>query len=486
MIPRNRHSIDVKPEESRMFSRLPRSFFWSLLAVFLILCSVHAIQTQTVWHDAFSVTRLGIHGLVLTVIVVPVMLGYALGWKLHWNIFISMACAIGFFFACRFLGGSSQVIEPLGQIFIRLLKMVIVPLVMSSIIVGVAGVGNPRNLGRLGIKTMAYYAMTSLFAIIIGLMLSNLIRPGEGVVIAGGEAYSEDSLEKPGSLFEVMIRMIPINPVDAAANTDMLGMIFFSIVFGFALTQVEARHRDVVLPVIDGIFSTMMKLTELVIGLAPIGVFGLIIAALNNTSFDFFKAVGMYMVTIVVGLSLHLLIVLPTVYFIITRKNPKRQFLHMASAMATAFSTSSSSATLPVTMKCVERNAGVSNKISSFVLPLGATINMDGTALYECAGVLFIAQVLGVDLSFAQQVIVVITALLASVGAAGIPSAGLVMIFIVLEAVGLQGDAVALIVGTMLAVDRPLDMMRTMTNVFSDSVGTVVIAHSEGELSPVD
>jgi Na+/H+-dicarboxylate symporter len=187
------------------------------------------------------------------------------------------------------------------------------------------------------------------------------------------------------------------------------------------------------------------------------------------------------MLTIASGLSIHLFIVLPIIFYLLTGIHPKKHFKAMASALATAFSTSSSNATLPMTMRSVEQNAGVSNKVSSFVLPMGATINMDGTALYECAGVLFISQILGIDLSFSSQLTIVITALLASIGAAGIPSAGLVMIFIVTQAVGFRDEDVAVIIGTMLAVDRPLDMMRTMVNIFSDSIGASVIAHSEGE-----
>ena len=184
------------------------------------------------------------------------------------------------------------------------------------------------------------------------------------------------------------------------------------------------------------------------------------------------------------GLTLHLFLVLPAIYYLFTKKNPMIQFGHMAGALATVFATSSSLATLPVTMECVERNAGVSNKVASFVLPMGATVNMDGTALYECAGVLFIAQVLGIPLGVEQQIIVVLTALLASIDTAAIPSAGLVMIFVVLQAVGLENDLIPFIVGTMLAVDRPLDMYRGIVNIFSDSVGAVIIAHSEGELRP--
>lgn len=399
--------------------------------------------------------------------------------KLHWQILIAMA--LGVIFALS-LGDRSAFIAPLGNIFIRLLKMVIVPLVLTSIISGVASVGSGKNLGRLGLKTISYYILTSLAAIFIGLSLVNLIRPGQGVDITPTREISFEDLNQPESLSEIFIRMIPDNPVAAAANGDMLGIIFFAILFGAVLTKVPRRYGDILIPLVDSLFHTMMKLTGYIIKLAPIGVFGLIVNAINATGFELFKAVGWYMITIALGLSLHFLIVLPLIFWLFTRRNPIDHFKNMANALVTAFSTSSSSVTLPVTMDCVESNAGVSNKISSFVLPMGATINMDGTALYECAGVLFIAQVMGIDLSFSQQIIVVITALLASIGTAGIPSAGLVMIFIVLNAVGLHGPTVAMIVGTMLAVDRPLDMYRTMVNIFSDSVGAVVIANSEVEI----
>ncbi len=233
--------------------------------------------------------------------------------------------------------------------------------------------------------------------------------------------------------------------------------------------------------IFGSLFEAIMKLTEMVIKIAPFGVLGLITKAVATSGFDLFAAVGKYMLTIAAGLSIHLFAVLPVLFFLFTRINPFLHFKAIATAMATAFSTSSSNATLPVTIRCMEENAGVSNKVSSFVLPMGATVNMDGTALYECAGALFISQVLGFDLSVSQQFIVVLTALLASIGAAGIPSAGLVMIFIVTQAVGFNDADVALIIGTMLAVDRPLDMLRTMVNITSDSIGTAIIAKSEGE-----
>jgi len=425
--------------------------------------------------------------------------GKLIGLPLHWQILIAMALGILVALPFRFLGllevdgaagvaltAAYDIIVALGTLFVRLLKMMIVPLVASSIIVGVSSVGDGGSLGRMGLKTFGFYMMTSMLAIFVGLALSNVISPGSGVDPTTFGDVPAQVAPEAGDLSGIFFRMIPTNPLEALAATDMLAIIFFSILFGIALTHVTAEYRDRLLPVIDSFFHAMMKLTGGIIALAPIGVFGLIFKAVSELNLDFFTAVAFYILTLLLGLSFHLFVTLPLIYTFFTKRNPVHQYRAMTTALLTAFSTSSSSATLPVTMECVEENAGVSNRVSSFVLPLGATINMDGTALYECAGVLFIAQVLGADLSFAQQITVVITALLASIGAAGIPSAGLVMIFIVLEAVGLSGDQVGVIVGAMLAIDRPLDMYRTAVNIFSDSVCAVAVAHSEGELREED
>ncbi|MFQ6609968.1 MAG: dicarboxylate/amino acid:cation symporter [Fidelibacterota bacterium] len=399
--------------------------------------------------------------------------------KLHFQIFIAMAA--GILFALIFKD-QSHYVYPLGDIFMRLLKMVIIPLVFTSITFGVAGL-DTKSLGRLGAKTFGYYAMSSFIAILIGLGLTNLIRPGEGADLSIDQTtFDISQLNTPDSLGDIIIRMIPTNPVSAAANGDILALIFFSICLGFSITLLTGKPRQFMQDFFEFAFQAMMKLTQTIIKLAPIGVFGLIAKAVSSTGFELFKAVGWYMVTIAAGLTLHLFIVLPLIFYLFTRINPLKHFKAMMSAMAMAFSTSSSGATLPVTMDCVENKVGASNKVTSFVLPLGATINMDGTALYECAGALFISQIIGLDLSITMQFTIVLTAFLASVGAAAIPSAGLVMIFIVLNAVGLGNHPeVALIVGTMLSVDRPLDMFRTVVNVFSDSVGTALIANSEGE-----
>jgi DAACS family dicarboxylate/amino acid:cation (Na+ or H+) symporter len=325
--------------------------------------------------------------------------------------------------------------------------------------------------------------VSSLLAIITGLTLTNLIRPGIGLpsVAAGAADLRPEDLETPGSPFEILIRMIPLNPLSAAASDDILGLIFFSIVFGLAMNHLPEQPYRQLLKLFQAAFEVMMKLTGGIMRLLPLGVFGLISNAVASMGFGVFEQVGKYMLTIAIGLSIHYLLVLPVLFFAFTRLNPLDHYRAMAPAMVTAFSTSSSSATLPVTMETLEERAGVSNRVASFVLPMGATINMDGTALYECAGALFIAQALGADLTLTQQGLVVLTALLASIGAASIPSAGLVMIFIVLQAVGLDNPAAYAIVGLMLGVDRPLDMFRTMVNVTSDSVGAAIVAQSEGE-----
>ena len=406
--------------------------------------------------------------------------------ELHWQIIICMVIGtiLGTYFNSIDYSnnGRYEFIILLGDIFIRLLKMIIVPLIFTSIIMGVSSIKDQSKIGRLGFKTFIYYIFTSLFAILIGLVLANVIQPGVGAItIDQVGAYDTSKLSTSNSILDILKRMIPLNPIGALAEGDILGVIFFAIFFGIMMNFSPSESRSTVKDIIKSIYNIILKMTQVVIKCAPIGVLGLMTKTVSNTGLSIFKELGMYALTIGLGLSIHLFIVLPLIIFIFIRVNPMVHFRAMASAMVTAFSTSSSSATLPVTMKCVNENVKASNETTSFVLPMGATINMDGTALYECAGVLFIAQALGIQLDASQQFIVVITALLASIGAAGIPSAGLVMLFIVTDAVGLKSDAVALWVGSMLAIDRPLDMFRTMVNITSDSVGAAVIAKSEGE-----
>jgi proton glutamate symport protein len=399
--------------------------------------------------------------------------------KLHWQILIAMTCGI----ATGLLGGPTAAAKVgwLGTLFIRLLKMIIVPLIFTSIVSGVASVGGGRDLGRLFSKTLGYYVFTSALAIFAGLFAVNLIQPGAGANIAGAMKADVPDISAPGSPVELLLDIVPENFIAAAAQPNMLAVIFFCILLGMAIAGLPSQPRETLVSFFDAGFQAMMKLTSGVILFLPLGVYGLLTRMVGESGLESFRALGLYMITIAVSLSVHLFITLPLVLLILGRIKPQIHFRNMIDAMIMAFSTSSSAATLPVTINSVEKKVGVSNRVTSFVLPMGATVNMDGTALYECAGVLFIAQVLGIDLSLGAQIVVVLTALLASIGAAAVPSAGLVVIFIVLESVNLRGPEVDVIVGAMLAIDRPLDMYRTVVNIFSDSCGAAIIAKSEGE-----
>ena len=396
---------------------------------------------------------------------------------------ILLAMILGF--VCSIVFESSSIFIPLGDIFIRLLKMMIVPIVFMSITVGIGSISSSTNLSRLGFKTLLYYLSTSLLSISIGLLLTNFIKPGKYFSLDNlpTNINPQGALTAPSSFIDMIYRIIPTNPLSSMVNGDMLSIIFFALIFGFSITKLNEKSKKTIQPVIASIYESVMYITGYIIKLAPIGVFGLIIKAVHHSGTGIIPSIGVYMLTIFIGLLIHLVVILPTIFYLFTSISPLVHFRAMRNAMMMAFSTSSSSATLPVTMSCVRDNVKVSKTTSGFVLPLGATVNMDGTALYECAGVLFIAQLLpGIELTILQQATVVFTALLASIGAAGIPSAGLVMIFIVLQSVGLSNMVgVDIIIGAMLAVDRPLDMLRTMVNVTSDSIGAAIIAKSEGE-----
>ncbi len=405
------------------------------------------------------------------------------GRHLHWWILASLVLGAG---AGALLGERALLVEPLGDLFLHALNMLIVPLVVTSIVTGVAGISASERFGRLGAKTLLYYVATSLLAILVGLVLVNLVEPGAGVDLAGSApapelagALQEKYGGSPGrTLLALVFRMVPVNPFRAMVEGEMLQVIVFSLLFGYCITRVPAPLRDQLTGWFRAGFAVMMKMTELVILFAPIGVFALVAKTVAVSGGSAFKGLGLYVLTVLAGLFLHACLTLPLLLFLVGRGiHPVRHFRAMAAALATAFSTSSSSATLPLTMDCVEQGAGVSNEVSSFVLPLGATMNMDGTALYECVAALFIAQAYGIHFGVGQQVIVVLTALLASIGAAGIPMAGLVMMTVILKAVGLPLEGV----GMVLAVDRILDMCRTAVNVWSDSCGAVIIAGSEGE-----
>ena len=412
--------------------------------------------------------------------------------QLHWQIFIALAFAV----AAGSLSGEEaglfgisfyQAYDFIGTLFLNALKMLIVPLIVSSIIVGMMNIGSGETLGRLGSKTLVYYACTSLIAILIGLFVVNLTTPGiidgqPAKDIIGLADVSEDLTHKvegkgASDIVAVFLRMVPTNIINAAANGQMLGLIFFSLLFGFFLTKIKEPQGSTLRNFWQGLLDVMMEMTNWVMKFAPIGVFALVAKVIASSGLDAFKPLAIFFISVLIALAIHLFIVMPLILKFIARVNPIRHYKAMAPALLTAFSTSSSSATLPLTLDCVEQRAGVSNKVSSFTLPLGATVNMDGTALYECVAAMFIAQAYGLELTFTTQFMIVLVALLTSIGVAGIPSASLVAISIILATVGLPMEAVGLI----LAVDRVLDMCRTSVNVFSDSVAAVVIGRLEGE-----
>jgi len=400
--------------------------------------------------------------------------------KLHWQILIALGAAAMFGY---FLPGGIKYVSWMGEIFLTLLKMVIIPLILSSIISGVTSMGGGKSLGRLGGKTMLYYLSTSTLAILTGLILVNLIRPGVGIEMGFSESV-EGLAEKAGSVNDVLMRIIPPNIFEAMVNGEILPVIFFAIIFGVFITQVKTPYKETLTTFFEAVFEVMMKMTMFIIRFTPLGIFGIVsreVARNAHQIVDLVSGLAIYMITVLLALGIHAFITLPLIVRLVAKANPFAHMKNMITPLLTAFSTASSSATLPLTMEAVEYESGVSNKITSFTLPLGATVNMDGTALYECVAAMFIAQVYGVDLSFTQQILVVVTALLASIGAAGIPMAGLVMLTVILTAAGLPLEGIGLI----LAVDLPLDMLRTSINVWSDSCGAVTIARSEKEITNV-
>jgi proton glutamate symport protein len=377
----------------------------------------------------------------------------------------------------RFVG---DVAKALGDLFLRMLRMVSVPLIITSLISGITGLGRADRLGKMFGRTMLYYLATSLLAIITGLALVNIIRPGETngpteIVEAVDLVQKHEGTSLVVVLFEQLQNMIPPNPIEAVASGKFLSIIAFSLMFGVCTIWVGGKPAKIISELFDAAFHVMMRLTMIIIELAPIGVFFLMLSATATQGAGVFGTLGWYMLTVACALAVHAMLVLPAILHFVAKRNPLAYAKAMSPALLTAFSSASSNGTLPLTLTCVEERAHISNRVGSFVLPLGATINMDGTALYEVVAVLFIAQFSGIDLTFADQLLVAFTALLASIGAAGIPHAGLVMMVIILQAVGLPTESQGLII----AVDRVLDMCRTSVNVWSDSCGCAVVSRFE-------
>lgn len=407
-------------------------------------------------------------------------------WTVIAAILLGMACGAltgttGSLFGITFY----SIYDLIGKLFINALMLIVVPLVSASIITGIARIGNESTMGRLGLKIFGFYIFTSLIAILIGLLVVNVFNPGAFFTEYGSTVISpemtaqlkEDLASGHGiSLTTVILQIVPANIIDAF-HGQMMGLIFFSLLFGYAVSKIEHHPQSIILGFWQGIFQTMLVMTDVIMKFLPLGVFCLVAKSFATAGLDSIKSLAIFFVTVIVGLSLFMFVALPLLLKFIAKVNPWLHFRAMAPALVTAFSTSSSSATLPVTIECVEKRAGVSNRICSLVIPLGTSINMSGSALYECVAALFLAQVYGLELSFTTQFSVVLLSLVTSIGIAGIPSASIVAIIVILKAIGLPAEGI----GLLFAVDRVLDMCRTTVNVFSDSCCAVLVAKTEGE-----
>jgi len=392
--------------------------------------------------------------------------------KIHTQIIIAIVLGL---VAGIIFGEKTAHIKILGDLFIRLLKVIIIPLIIASMVAGIVSLGDIKKLGRIGLKTFLYYMATTALAVGIGLILVNLINPGVGINI-GAEAAADLSEREAPTIISILTDILPENLFDAMAKDKVLSIIFFSILLGIAISSIGEKGKSLAI-LFEAFNAVMMKITGWIMRLAPIGIFALMAYTIGTMGLSVLRPLLLYMVTVILGLLIHALVILPTLLIIFGKLSPVKLFKDVFSAIATAFSTASSAATLPITMDCLQENTGVSNKITSFVLPLGATINMDGTALYEAVAAMFIAQAYGIEMGIWQQLVIMLTATLASIGAAAIPGAGLITMVIVLKAVNLPIEGIAMI----LAVDRLLDMLRTAVNVWGDTCGAVVVANLEAE-----
>lgn len=412
------------------------------------------------------------------------------GLALHWKILIGIGLGVlTGILLCKVTPYESwsPYIKWAGDMFLRALRMIVIPLVFTSIAMGVAGMGTTAALGRIAGKTIGYYVVTTLVAATIGLTIVNLVKPGVGAELNLSEQVSSvgavaDSAGKV-SFIDQIVNIIPANVFEAGAKGELLPIIFFAIIFGLFMTKVEKKYSDTLSDVLTSVYEVIMKITFAIIKLAPYGVFAIVANIVGKQAdnpaalLSMLKSLGVFVLCVWGGLLLQGGVVLPCLVRFLGKQNPWKHISKMSSAILTAFSTCSSGAALPINIRDSQEKCGVSPKIASFVLPLGSTINMNGTALYECVAAIFIAQAYGIELTLVQQIVVVLTALLAAVGTAGIPMAGMVMLAIVLGAVGLPLEGV----GIVLAVEQFCDMPRTMINSYGDACGAVIIAHSEGE-----
>lgn len=381
---------------------------------------------------------------------------------------------------------ADDIANPVGQIFLRMLFMTVVPIVFISIALGVAGIGDLKTLGRLGGRTLGYFALSTTLAAVIGLTLVNTIRPGGGVDPDTREAlmatYATDAeglaATPPDFGINTFVNIVPRNPVAAAADMDMLALIFFSLILGAALTMIPRQRAEPVIKVLEGLGDAVIKIIDLAMRLAPYGVFGLIFVMTSRFGWELLGQLGMYVVVVLVGLLIHASVGVSALVRIFGRMSPIRFWKSVEAPAITAFSTSSSMATLPTSISTAETELEVSPKIAGFVLPLGATMNMNGTALYEGVTVLFLAQVFGVGLPVGAQIVVVILAVLTAIGAAGVPGGSIPLMMVVMATVGVPPEGIAIILG----VDRILDMSRTTLNVCGDLSASVYIERVDREI----
>ena len=425
--------------------------------------------------------------------------------KLHWQIIIGLVAGAIYGIIAAGAGWvqfTSDWIAPWGQIFMNSLKLIAVPLVLSSLVTGVASLNDLKELSRIGSRTVAIYLSTTAVAVIIGLLLVNILAPGERVPEAtratlqatyGADAETREEaaeVQRTRGPLDMIVDIIPVNFFDATSdNRNMLQVVFVAILIGIGLIQLPPDKAKPLLGVFEGLSLVIIRLVDLIMKIAPLGVFSLIADTITSVTGDdpsqvlqLLGALGFYMLTVILGMMLHIVITYGFLLKAFTPLSIKTFYLGIAPAQLIAFSTSSSGATLPVTMERCEEKLGVSEEVSSFVLPLGATINMDGTALYQAVAAVFIAQVFNLQLDLAAQLTIVLTAVLASVGTPAVPGAGIIMLVIILESVGVPAAGVALILG----VDRILDMLRTATNVTGDATVASVVAAAEGQLGQPD
>lgn len=380
-------------------------------------------------------------------------------------------------------GKSIEVIKPLGDLFLRLIKFIIAPLILSTLVIGISSNGDPKQLGRMGIKTVTYYLLTTAFAIVIGLAVAFAFSPGKGLNIdlpTTNETQEVTQTESPGAI-DTLLNIIPDNPFQALAEANILQIIFFALFIGLGITLVGEKAKPVY-NFFDGLAEIMYRITGIIMKVAPIGVLGLVAPVVGNYGLAVLMPLMKVILAVFVASIVHLIIVYGSAVKIFAKMSPLVFAKGVSPAALIAFSTASSAGTLPVTLKNTQENLGVSKRISSFVLPLGATINMDGTAIYQGVSVVFIAQFYDLNLSLMQLLTVVLTTVLASIGTAGVPGAGLIMLTMVLSSIGLPLEGIALIAG----IDRILDMIRTTLNIVGDASCAVVVAGSENELEPVE